>query len=230
MDDGAGFSGRGFGCERNSGDSVFDDIERGFAGDVVGGGGDADFTGLKGMDDASGIDGGDFRIERGPGDRNVRARIAVGIARGGGEALGGTDGKRRAKRGDVNAGDVRFADGDVGVADFVANERANGDFAGLEERDDARLVGAGDVGGGGEPEFDGVGERVAGGVLGDGLESQLATDRSGGLRGSDQDDGDIGGFAGFLFGFHGLLGGGGEGESQRQKKDEERISGGAEVG
>ena len=124
---------------------------------------------------------------------DIGAGIAAGIARNGGEELRAADRERSGRSGDIDAGDMRTADGDVGVADFLADLGADGDFTGLEEGDFAGLLGAGGVEGSSEPEFNGIGERLAGGVFGDGFELELATDGGGGMGGSDFDGGDFGG-------------------------------------
>lgn len=93
---------------------------------------------------------------------------------------------------------MRLADGDVGVADFLPDGRADGDFPGLHKGDFAVFVGDGSIERRDEPEFDGVGKRLACGILGYRFELDLTADGRASGRRSNFDGGNLGGFFRFL--------------------------------
>jgi len=70
------------------------------------------------------IHSGNRGIFRSPGQCDIRARIAVGVARGGGQAMcgsqqqSGADGTETSMR-----ADVRPADSNVGIANLLADHR-----------------------------------------------------------------------------------------------------------
>src|ERR1700676_5226918 len=106
--------------------------------------------------------------------------------------MSGSYEKRRGGSSDIDFGDVRAANGDMSVTELIADESADGNFAGLEKRDLAILIGARSVEGRGVPIFHGVRENLAGSVFGDRFEGELAAEDGGGLQRSDFNAGDVG--------------------------------------
>src|SRR5207245_8365428 len=133
---------------------------------------------------------------------DVRARITVLVARCCyQQAASAAD--HGSLRGHFDAGDMRLADGDLGVAGGAPNRRPDHDFTRPEQRDETLFARATQVSGRGEPELHSVRQRVACGVFADGFELNLVSDRGGSLARSYFDSGH---FGVWIFGrLHGLL-------------------------
>jgi hypothetical protein len=133
------------------------------------------------VNETSGVYRSDVCVSRGPRQRDIRTRIAVRIARHRYEAVRSTSRQRSRWSSEINARDVRLRNRDVCVADFLADERADGNLTGLEEADFAVLSGPGGVEGRRVPIFGRVRQSVTVRILSYGLELNPAADGRSGL-------------------------------------------------
>ncbi len=144
------------------------------------------------MHQARRIHSGNRGILRSPGQRDIRARIAVGVARGGGQAVCGSSGKRCGRHGNINARDVRPADSNVRIANLLADHRFDCDFARSHKRHFAAIFGNSGIKRRRVPMLDRFRQRLAVGILDDSLELKFGADRRRGLERRDLDSRHLG--------------------------------------